>query len=164
MVDHASDDTDLAPMTPPVDGRTDDAHELVACRLRDAGQLYTEGRRDLVELLARAARPATIPELLASEPRLRQSSVYRNLADLESVGLVRRVVGTDDLTRYEFSDDILGHHHHAICTTCGVMDDFVLPSSVEEAIEQALSTTLGNASFEPATHRLDVAGVCADCR
>jgi Fur family zinc uptake transcriptional regulator len=139
-------------------------HELVAGRLREAGRLYTQGRRKLVELLLRTARPTTIPELLASEPRLRQSSVYRNLADLESVSLVRRVAGTDELTRYEFSEDILGHHHHMICTTCGVVHDFVLPPSVEQAIQRALATTLSDAGFEAGVHRLDVEGTCAECR
>lgn len=94
-----------------------DAHELVAGRLREAGQLYTEGRRELVQLILQAARPATIADLLNFEPRLRQSSVYRNLADLESVHLVRRVIGADELTRYEFSEDILGHHQGALAAS-----------------------------------------------
>lgn len=140
-----------------------DAHELAAGRLREAGQSYTQGRRELVDLLLRAARPSTIAELLEAEPRLAQSSVYRNLADLESVRLVRRVIGSDDLTRYGFSEDILGHHHHTICISCGVVDDFILPSSVEQAIERALADALGEAAFEASAHRLDVAGTCADC-
>ena len=140
-----------------------DAHELVAGRLHEAGQLYTQGRRDLVELLLKAARPATIAELLKFEPRLRQSSVYRNLADLESVHLVRRVIGADELTRYEFSEDILGHHHHTICTSCGIVDDFNLPPSVEQIIEQALVDAMNDTAFEASAHRLDVAGTCTAC-
>ena len=141
-----------------------DTHELAAGRLREAGQFYTQGRRELVELLLRAARPATIQDLLASEPRLRQSSIYRNLADLESVRLVRRVIGPDELTRYEFSEEILGHHHHTICTGCGVVDDFTLPPSVENAIERALTEAMSGTAFEASAHRLDVAGTCVECR
>ena len=44
-----------------------DTHDLVSARLREAGQLYTKGRRELVELLLRAGRPATVPN---SECRL----------------------------------------------------------------------------------------------
>ena len=145
-------------------GRALDAHELVAARLRESGQLYTAIRRELVELLLRTARPTTIPELLNLEPRLAQSTVYRNLADLESVEIVRRVVGADELNRYEFSDEIIGHHHHTICTGCGVVEDFVLPASVERAIDEAVAGVLTDTGFEPSAHRLDVAGACADCR
>ena len=148
----------------PVESQGIDTHELVARRLREAGQLYTQGRRELVDLLLSTARPATIPDLLDSEPRLAQSSLYRNLADLESVEIVRRVVGADELTRYEFSEDILGRHHHTICTTCGVVDDFVLPAHVEGTIETALATALNSSGFEAGAHRLDVPGTCAGCR
>jgi Fe2+ or Zn2+ uptake regulation protein len=146
-----------------MEAQTIDAHELVANRLREVGQFYTRGRRDLVELLVRVGRPTTIPELLQSQPKLVQSSLYRNLSDLESVGAVQRVVGADELTRYEFSEDILGHHHHTICGACGAIDDFVLPAEVEQALEQALGATLADAGFDASAHRLDVAGICAEC-
>ncbi len=140
-----------------------DAHELVAGRLSNAGQLYTQGRRELVDVLLHTARPATIPELRQLRPQRTQSSLYRNLADLEAVRVVRRVIGADELTRFEFSEDILGHHHHTICTSCGVVDDFTLPPSTEEAIESSLALALAGSGFEAATHRLDVSGTCAGC-
>ncbi len=61
-----------------------ETHELVSTRLRASGQLYTKGRQELVELLVSARRPASIAELLELRPRLTQSSLYRNMADLES--------------------------------------------------------------------------------
>ena len=143
--------------------RLDETHALVSARLTEAGQLYTTGRRELVELLVRAARPATIPEMLELRPRLTQSSLYRNMADLENVGIVRRVVGIDDPTRYEFSEDILGRHHHTICTECGTVDDFFIPPADERSLKTSLDKALDAGGFESRTHRLDVFGVCADC-
>ena len=78
--------------------RLSETHELVAARLRESCQFYTSGRRELVELLVRAGRPMTIAELLSLRPSLAQSSTYRNLTSLESVGVVRRIVGYDDLS------------------------------------------------------------------
>ena len=138
-------------------------HDLVSARLREAGQLYTKGRRELVELLLRAGRPATIPEMLELRPSLTQSSLYRNMADLESVGIVRRVAGVDDPTRYEFSVDIIGHHHHTICTACGAVADFFMPSTAERSLETSLNKALDTTGFQPDSHRLDVFGTCADC-
>ena len=143
--------------------RLAETHELVSARLDEAGQLYTKGRRELVELLVRAGRPATIPEMLEMRPRLTQSSLYRNMADLEGVGIVRRVVGIDDPTRYELSEDILGRHHHTICTECGTVDDFFMPAAAERSLETSLGKALGTSGFQPSTHRLDVFGTCPNC-
>src|SRR4051812_24251467 len=73
-----------------------DVHGAAGSLLRAADQLYTSGRRELVGLLATIGRPATIPDLLATRPKLTQSSVYRNLAVLEQVGVVQKVVSSDD--------------------------------------------------------------------
>ncbi|HAP75570.1 MAG TPA: hypothetical protein DCR14_05755 [Acidimicrobiaceae bacterium] len=69
-------------------------HDVVARRLRDAGQIYTSGRRQLVELLVEFGRPATVPDLLEQRPKLTQSSMYRNMVDLEAAGVVQKVLGT----------------------------------------------------------------------
>ncbi|MCY4195211.1 MAG: transcriptional repressor [bacterium] len=140
-----------------------DTHDLVAARLREAGQFYTKGRRELVELLIRSGRPATVPEMLDLRPSLTQSSLYRNMTDLENVGVVRRVAGVDDLTRYEFSADIIGHHHHTICTICGGVDDFFIPATAECNLETALGEALNATGFRPNSHRLDVFGTCPAC-
>ena len=63
-------------------------HDTAERRLRDAGQRYTSQRRSLVDLLARSGQPLTLPDILRSRRQLKQSSVYRNLADLEQAGVV----------------------------------------------------------------------------
>src|SRR5271154_4517006 len=90
----------------------EDVQALVAARLRRAGQRLTTGRRALLEALSRAGRPVTTSELVAADPRLPQSTTYRNLALLEQVGVVHRVVGNDDFARYELAEEFTGHHHH----------------------------------------------------
>src|SRR5262249_34758137 len=84
-------------------------------RLRAAGRRYTGQRRRLVELLAEAGRPMTIPDILVVRSDLKQSSVYRNLADLEQAGVVRRVATDEGFGRYELAEDLIGHHHHLVC-------------------------------------------------
>jgi len=138
-------------------------HEAVATRLRNDEQLYTSGRRELVELLASAGRPATIPDLLEARPKLTQSSVYRNLAVLEEVGIVQKVVSTDDRARFELTEDLMGHHHHLICVSCGRVDDFVVSRSAELRLEEVLAAAIGSTGFTASGHRLDVVGTCADC-
>ena len=143
---------------------SDDLHETVLARLRAVGQRYTDGRRDLVDRLATAPSPQTIPELLERPPRVAQSSAYRNLAVLEQAGVVRRVVAADEFARYELAEALTGHHHHLICTTCGTVSDFHLGAAGEEALERAIQDAAGPAGFSVDGHRLDLVGRCRDCR
>lgn len=140
-----------------------DAHELIGRRLREADQKYTKGRRELVELLIGFGRPATMPELIELRPKLTMSSMYRNMTDLEAIGAVQKVIGADDRTRFELADELIGHHHHSICTECGAVDDFVVPVRFERMLEAALAKALSDSGFRPVGHRLDVVGLCSDC-
>jgi Fur family ferric uptake transcriptional regulator len=141
----------------------EDLHDAVGARLRTASQRYTSGRRQLVELLADAARPETIPELLERAPSLAQSSAYRNLVVLEEAGVAHRVVTSDERARYELAEDLMGHHHHLICTSCGRVDDFTVSARMERNLETALSNAVSGTGFRPAAHRFDVIGTCARC-
>lgn len=66
-------------------------HQQAASRLATSGQRYTRTRRRLVDILSRAGMPLALPDIVRGRKNLPQSSAYRNLAELESVGLVRRV-------------------------------------------------------------------------
>lgn len=119
-------------------------HEAAHERLREDGQVYTSGRRELVGLLAGLGRPVTIPELLDARPKLTQSSLYRNMTVLEQVGVVQRVTGTDERARFELAEELIGHHHHLVCRTCGRVDDFVVPDGAEAALDELLRTAIAD--------------------
>lgn len=138
-------------------------HGLVAQRLEVTGLLYTKGRRQLVEMLAELGRPVTMADLVDLRPRLAQSSLYRNMIDLEAAGIVQKVASPDDRTRFELAEELIGHHHHSLCTRCGAVDDFVVPTGAERTLEAALVKALSESGFQPTGHRLDVIGLCADC-
>ena len=143
----------------------DDLHAIAAVRLRDDRQRYTSGRRTLVGLLADAHRPLTVAEVLEQSGELSQSSVYRNLAVLESAGVVHRVVTDDEFGRFELAEDLTGHHHHhLICARCGRVDDVTLPAELELTLDAALGRAGAAAGFDVDHHRLDLVGRCADCQ
>jgi Fur family transcriptional regulator, ferric uptake regulator len=132
-------------------------------RLRQAGQRYTDSRSALVHLLSSAEHPLTIPEILTAKSGMPQSSVYRNLAVLEDVGLVQRVASSDDWARFELAEDLTGHHHHQICTQCGEVRDFTLPGELETSLDDCLSSVASATGFTLQHHRLDLVGVCESC-
>jgi len=140
-----------------------DLHATVAGRLRLVDQRYTRQRRILVDLLASASQPLSIPDVLALGAHLAQSSVYRNLGVLTQAGVVHRVVTTDDFARYELAEDLTHHHHHLICSSCGAVADFTASPQVERSVARAIAEVASSTGFAPEHHRLDLIGTCATC-
>jgi Fe2+ or Zn2+ uptake regulation protein len=140
-----------------------DLHSEVAGRLRRTGQRYTSKRRALVEIVAAASRPLSLPEIKSKRRGLAQSSLYRNLAVLEQSRVVRRIMTGEDFARFELAEDLSEHHHHLVCSNCGAVNDVSLPSNLERRMEGALTAAATSAGFTPAAHRLDVIGICRDC-
>jgi len=139
-------------------------HELVLERLRRARQRYTSGRRDLVQCLLGTGRPVSIAELLELGSDQSQSSLYRNLAVLEGCGVVRRLPSVDNVTRFELSEELTHHHHHLVCSNCGRLDDVTLPPELEASILTSTSRLGAGLGFEVLSHRLELVGLCGECR
>jgi Fe2+ or Zn2+ uptake regulation protein len=138
-------------------------HQEVAARLAGSGQRYTPTRKRLVDILARAGTPLALPEIVRGRRDLPQSSAYRNLAGLESAGLIRRVASEDGSARYELAEELTGHHHHLLCSRCGSVQDVGIPSKLERELDRTLDTLAREARFATISHRLDLIGLCRSC-
>ena len=141
-----------------------DLHDAAALRLARLDQRYTRLRRGLVEAMARAQRPLTIPEILSARPDLTQSSAYRNITTLIEAGVARRVAGSDDHGRFELAEELSGqHHHHLVCESCGKVDDVAPSPSLERALAQA-ARAAADQGYRVTDHRFDLVGYCPACR
>ena len=140
-----------------------DVHDTASRRIRAAGQRYTSGRRAVVDVLARATAPLTIPEVVAGGRRIPQSSAYRSLAVLEQAGVVRRILTSGDFARFELAEDLTQHHHHLICSSCGGVEDFTAPPALERSLRRAVQDVEDATGFAAAHHRLDLVGTCTGC-
>jgi Fe2+ or Zn2+ uptake regulation protein len=139
-------------------------HREVGARLGRCDQRYTPARRILVEALSTAARPLTVPELVALRPDVPQSSAYRNVTALMEVGVVRRVAGTDDHGRFELTEDLSGHHHHFACVVCGKVEDLEPSARLEQALAEAARVASEEQDVEITEHRFDFVGRCSSCK
>jgi Fur family transcriptional regulator, ferric uptake regulator len=137
--------------------------DTVAGRLRRVNQRMTSNRETIVGVLDRATRPLTIPDILATEAGLAQSSVYRNLVVLEQAGVVHRVVTGDEYARYELAEDLTGHHHHLVCASCGTVEDVPASAGLERSVEQATVQIAQATGFNTHRHRIDLVGLCRSC-
>lgn len=140
-----------------------EVHDIVDEQLRRTRQRYTRGRRQLVELLLEVSRPVTIAELLEHGAAQSQSSLYRNLAILEQCGAVERITSTDDVARYELTEELSEHHHHVVCSVCGRIDDVTLPPAIERALAAAATEAFEQQGYVIDSHRLELVGACRAC-
>ncbi len=90
------------------------------------------------------------------------SSAYRNLTVLEQAGVVHRIITREDFARYELAEELTEHHHHLVCSSCGLVRD--LPTDITvERLMRAVSARAAEEGFTPISHRLDIVGLCEDC-
>ncbi len=75
---------------------------------------------------------------------------------LEQVGVVRRIVTSDEHARFELAEDLTGHHHHLVCGSCGRVEDFTVSEQLERSLETALARVANGTGFDVDHHRLDL--------
>ena len=143
--------------------RSAELHNAAAAALARRGVRYTKHRRTLMTALSEARQPLTIPQLNEAAARVPQSSVYRNLAIFEEAGLVHRMPGIDDFARYELAEHLMGHHHHLVCSNCGVIEDVILPPALETELESELRRIARRRGFALSSHQIDLVGDCTNC-
>ena len=140
-------------------------HDEAALRLGALDQRYTSSRRALVEAMGASDRPMTMPEILGAATGVPQSSAYRNLTVLCEAGVARRLAGSDDLGRFELAEDLSGHHHHhLVCSACGLVADVPTSAPLEKALDEAARLAAEETGFEITDHRIDLEGLCPACK
>ena len=68
---------------------------------------------------------------------------------LTQAGVVRRIVAVDEFARFELAEDLSSHHHHLLCTNCGLVADFELPPKLEVELETAFAPAAGQPRLRP---------------
>jgi Fur family ferric uptake transcriptional regulator len=136
-----------------------DAKGSLRLRLETAGLRVSHVREAILSFLARGHGPYTIDAIHRGIRGVscNLTTVYRNLASLESAGLIRSVHLLDRQVRFEI--EIPGHsHHHLICRTCQKVEAFEAPPRTD--LEQ-IARDHGFAQVSP---WLEIFGTCRACR
>jgi Fur family peroxide stress response transcriptional regulator len=97
---------------------------------RDAGVRMTHQRLEIFrELVASTEHPDAESIFRAVQrrvPTVSLDTVYRTLWRLHELGLVVTLGPSYDRARFDAN---LDHHHHYVCTRCGLVRDFVRPEA-----------------------------------
>ena len=117
----------------------------------------TSQRLAVARAVAESAGSFTVAELhdraRRFEPRLGLATTYRTVELLRASGGVRPLLGDGRPTYVRCHAE---HHHHLVCTSCGVEEQSSAPPS-----EAELERRHG---FRPAAHELDIYGICGAAR
>jgi len=130
--------------------------------LRRSSRRLTGPRQAVLAVLSRARHPMSIKDIHSALPEGESdlATVYRSIAVLEELALVKRYDLGDGAARYELleeGDD--GHHHHLVCTQCaGVVE-------IDECAIAELEAQIAQRNgFIGVTHRLEFFGICPSCQ
>ncbi len=134
--------------------------ETCLAGLMSKGVRLTRARKALVELLAQAGAPKSIPDMQASFKRLNisfhKTTLYREIDFLVAEGIVKEVIVSGEKCYYELVGE---HHHHAVCLQCGDIQDILIQEDFSN-IERELSR---NSGFRVADHSVEFFGWCSTC-
>lgn len=135
--------------------------EEVGAVLREHGYRLTRPRRVVWQVLRRAGGHLTAEEIAdradATSPGVNLASVYRSLALLADLDLVRESrVGDGEAARWEIAHP--DEHFHLVCEDCGEITHHA--GDLVERVRDHLSDSHG---FAVESVELVVTGRCRDC-
>lgn len=120
----------------------------------------TPQRQVVLRVIQESDNHLTANEIFEVARRLRPSisfaTVYNSLRYLKDAGLVHEISFGNGASRYDRMTD---RHDHAICTSCGRLEDFDLTATGE-----LLRAAARKSKFKAQSIHLTLRGLCPDCR
>jgi len=142
-----------------------DWYDRASQALSDAGYRRGAARRAVLELLDTqpcAATAIEIEDVLRHRSQatrtVSRASIYRILAELETLGLVTRLEVGQGIDRFEAVREGSGHHHHLVCDHCGTLTPFA-----DEELERAIHHVSQRVALNVSEHEVVLHGACPDC-
>jgi len=122
----------------------------------------TKQRDAIVEtFFTMESKHVRIEELLEAvrktNPAIGYATVYRTLMLLVHAGVANQQHFHDGQSRFEIESS--HHHDHLICTECGKIIEF--ENDTIEALQERIAK---NKKFVLTGHKLELYGICSDCR
>jgi len=129
-------------------------------KLKENSLKITAKRRALIGLLVRKNKflsPEQIYNVLKKKfNRISLPSIYRNLNEMENIGLLVKVQKPDRRLYYALCRaDEDKHHHHIVCVKCGMIGEFYGCDILKKKEING---------FKVQNHSLQLEGVCPGCQ
>lgn len=130
-----------------------DATAEILSELSQKGYRITKAREAVVGALHKQRQPVPVQALCMLVEDIDEVSVYRTVAMLVKEGFAEELSLPGEVTRYALSH---GHHHHAVCTSCGWMEHI-------DCREENLKTAVPASFKSLESHEVTFYGLCKKC-
>lgn len=131
--------------------------------LRESGYLLTHQRELIVDHLLSVDSHFDIEEFYEGIRKKKipvsRATIYRTVACLEKIGLVRKTNFDEAHAHFELIFDEEIHHEHLICRKCGRVIEFSYAH-----LEKHIQEITRSHDFQISSHSLQIFGICAICR
>lgn len=141
---------------------TNKAKDIFRNYIREKGLRNTRQREEILNAFLSSEKHITVEDLFSvikvKNPEIGYATVHRNLSLLRECGLADEIKIGKQKARYEpkFGQK---HHDHLICVKCGRFIE-VYDTKIEK-----LQDKLAEANdFIPVRHKLEIYGICKQCK
>ncbi len=139
----------------------DDREESLLDSLKAHGYRLTKPRQAVIRALATAVKPMTVADIHAEGRRycaeLGLVTVYRTVEMLLALGQLHIV--HLDAERHGYALASPGHVHHLVCSRCRRIIE-VTGCTLDGFLDDLAERT----GYRITGHRLEIAGICPECR
>ena len=127
--------------------------------VREHGLKCTPTRIRILEVFESTRTPLTTQALhaLVSKSKIDLVTLYRTVESFEKAGIIRRVDLRQDSVSYELAQ---AHHHHIVCTNCGLVED--IPSCDVAVLVKKIARS-SSTFTKIQEHTFELFGLCAKC-
>ena len=136
--------------------------EILRAHISNNNMKHTRQREVILEAFLTAGGHVTAEELynkiIKHDPSIGLATVYRTLSLLCECGLAQQQEFGEGRTRFEIVHEFR-HHDHLICTKCGKIIEFENCN-----IERMQEKVAKEKDFTIYTHKLEIYGLCSECR
>jgi len=135
--------------------------EAIITKIRDRGGRATDARRATIGVLldtgqAHLSAEDIVSQVKLQHPEVAESTIYRNLATLEELGVVEHVHLGHGPSTYHLTED---EHQHLLCERCGKVIE--VPEETFTPLANLLATTYG---FQIHPRHFAIMGLCRRCQ
>ena len=122
---------------------------------------YSKQREEILEVIKSTKTHPTAEEIYNMvtkiDAKISKSTVYRNINILVEENVIEKIVMPVGPDRFDYIHE---QHHHAVCTICGKVYDFVYNFNTDE-IAEAIKKQSG---IETNANIITINGICNNCK
>ena len=122
---------------------------------------HSKQRETILNILKKSYSHPTADEIFEEAklllPNISLATVYRNLDELVKNKLIKKIPTNSSKDRYDLPKS---KHLHAICSSCGKVQDIDINFSVKELEKQVFT----QCKMECNSENIIINGVCKDCQ